>query len=484
MGFSISNTNISDKSTTSPNADCPIYSFLIEFAETVWYNFFTPHLVLIRSDFFNPAASPTLWHIPARRKTAVLSRLGKTQKAALAVVSLIAILLLATLWVFTALRNTREFMNLFTFVFSNLALILFSTTTVILALIAFFWYLSASRERMGKEAHLIERLSDLGKGLFEGSESERVCKWASDAVISATGHGLVSVFFWDREREHFVNAWNSDIPAEMFNHFFLTIRNDSLRCSTSSSEPEFPVFELDNIPSSYIIEDPAADGESLVFFPMRKGHEMVGTLVLHGLRSQTLLTQQAREIGTLVSQILRDYHLTGVLGSELSSASITDISSGALKFCHFPRFLEQEIERADRHECAVSLLAVDVGGGERDFTMDSDVLLQRRVVERIRSVVRSFDLIFRDEARECFIVILSQTDNETALDVGRRIQSAITRDESTDNQPRLKLDSYIGISTYPTDATLEESLVDNVRSSLEEARKAQGSSIINYMDLY
>jgi diguanylate cyclase (GGDEF)-like protein len=409
--------------------------------------------------------------------------LGKSQKAATAVIIVIAVMILAILWIFTTMRNTREFMNLFTFVFSNLALILFSGTTVILALVAFFWYLTASRERMGKETHTLEKLCELGKGLFSGSETERLCKNAADALTSATGHSLISIFFWNREKEHFVMAWHNELPEELRNHFFLTIRNDSLRCSTSP-EPEFPVFELDNIPSSYIIEDPASDGDSLVFFPMKSSHEMIGAIVLHELKNQSLLTHEARDTGTAIAQILGNYHLTRVLNQELSSASISDISSGALKMCHFPRFLEQEIERADRHEGATSLLAIDVGGGNRDFTMDSDVLLQRRVVERLKSVVRSFDLIFRDEPGECFVVILSQTDNETALDVSGRILTALTREEATEAASKIKLEAFMGISTYPTDATLEESLVDNVHAALEDARKASESTIVNFMDLY
>jgi hypothetical protein len=109
----------------------------------------------------------------SRRLSALLTKLSKTQRISIIILLILIVITMAVFSAVQMLKNTREFMNLFTFVFSNLALILFSFTIIALALIAFFWSLTNSDQKKSKAYNINDLLVKTGSLIFENSNCIR-----------------------------------------------------------------------------------------------------------------------------------------------------------------------------------------------------------------------------------------------------------------------------------------------------------------------
>lgn len=407
------------------------------------------------------------------------------------VLGILAMLILGALAVLGlvaySVRNTREFLNLFSFAISNLAVVLLSFTIVCVAFAALSWSLGIAWMRRSRESAMLERLDELSAKIFSGMKDTDVDSAALDSVVDLTGHPAVSILYWDPKREHFVTATDRGMPENLKANFFLTIRNESVYCSTASG-PEFQVFDIDNIPAFYSIEDPSRPGNTLIFVPMLAGGTMAGSIVIHSDQGPVSMEQQLKGALGVAAALLGHRKMVMRLREEYQTASSLDPETGACKIELFSEALEKEIERADRYESATSLLSIDITpetGAEDEFVIGGGSPSIRRLTDRILGSLRSFDLVFRDDGNGCFLAILSLTDNEKALEVAGRIAASFGKDESQVHGVGLMAARIsIGVSTYPVDATLEATLVDYALAALEDARGSEGSHVTNYSELY
>lgn len=367
-------------------------------------------------------------------------------------------------------------MNLFTFVFSNLALILFSFTVIILAFIAFFWSLTNSSQKKSRAFNINSYLVKLGAMIFEDAPLDTISTQAIDLIQYISGHSSISLHEWNTQKEKFITLASKSTSREVNSNFFMTIKLDTLHCATSAA-PEFPVFEIDNIPDYFSIEDPAEKGKYLILIPLKSKGRLIGSVALHDVNDPALISKEDQKILVLVSTMLGSHFLSSRLQHDFDNATIFDDITGQYKYSYFRRYLEQEIERADRYESSATLMSIDISTPENMF-VEPDDSFYRKSSDTITSALRSIDLLFMDPSNNSFIVILSQTNNSTALDVANRVIQKFTKTSET------QLQISIGLSTYPIDATLEDTIVDNVQACLDQARTADESKIVNYSDLY
>jgi diguanylate cyclase (GGDEF)-like protein len=265
----------------------------------------------------------------------------------------------------------------------------------------------------------------------------------------------------------------------------MTIKAETLFCATSAA-PEFPIFEIDNIPDFYSIEDPSDKNRHLVLIPFKSQGQLIGSAVLHDVYDPSLISKENQKILSLVSTITAGYLHNLRLKEDFENASVFDHITGKYKYSFFQAFLEQEIERADRYETSATLMAIDVTSPDNLF-IEPNESFYKKSSDKIFSVLRSIDLLFMHPENNSFIIILSQTDNSTSLDVAARVIQKFTKslDEKTGEiSEDTPLKVSIGLSTYPLDATLEANLVDNVFTCLDKARAAEESKIVNYCDIY
>lgn len=170
-----------------------------------------------------------------------------------------------------------------------------------------------------------------------------------------------------------------------------------------------------------------------------------------------------------------------------ASGAYHDELTGLASRAMFEDLLARSVERAERHDSAVAVVAVDLD----DFRLVNDSLghaqgdeMLRMVAERLREATRETDLVAR-RGGDRFMVLLSDLPRE-AGELGAamiRIESVAQRVQEAMAAPfnlggtELYTSVSLGISVYPEDAGDAAALVRNAEAAMYEAKKGgTGSS--------
>ncbi|HEB12732.1 MAG TPA: diguanylate cyclase [Actinobacteria bacterium] len=145
-------------------------------------------------------------------------------------------------------------------------------------------------------------------------------------------------------------------------------------------------------------------------------------------------------------------------------------------------FLEQEVERSKRHSQQFSLLMLDLDHFKKindTFGHHVGDTVLSEVAARIKRACRTADIASRYGGEE-FIVIMPETDLESALNGAERIRheiaaSAITRV----GEQAVNITISIGVTTFPQDTSSEQKLIELADANLYAAKKS-GRDRINW----
>ncbi|MDY7224796.1 GGDEF domain-containing protein [Hyalangium rubrum] len=172
------------------------------------------------------------------------------------------------------------------------------------------------------------------------------------------------------------------------------------------------------------------------------------------------------------------------LHAETVQLTMTDPLTGAPNRRHLFSRLELELARAERYGNPLSVLMVDVdhfkklndGAGHR--TGDEAL---RKVCDVLRSRVRKVDTLARYGGEE-FMVLLPQTDKAAAVEVGEKLRRAVLEATSlaSATQPGGHITISIGVSSFPVDATDQDTLVDCADSALYGSKRGGRNKVTPY----
>jgi diguanylate cyclase (GGDEF)-like protein len=167
------------------------------------------------------------------------------------------------------------------------------------------------------------------------------------------------------------------------------------------------------------------------------------------------------------------------LQKQLEDLSTTDDLTGVHNFRYFTDRFEDEERRARRYDQPLSLIMVDLDWFKScndTFGHQAGNMVLRGIARIIKTVVRDTDVVCRYGGEE-FIVILPQTRNSDALEIGERIRTEVDRsDFSAEGLPKtIHVTVSVGVSTYPENGGTAERLVDHVDRALYQA-KGQGKN--------
>lgn len=175
--------------------------------------------------------------------------------------------------------------------------------------------------------------------------------------------------------------------------------------------------------------------------------------------------------------------------------SIMDGLTGVYVRRHFLERLTEEIKRSVKFNLPMSLLMLDIDHFKRyndEFGHLLGDATLREVAALLRENLRKVDIIARYGGEE-FVIIIPDTNSQTAFDVAERIRSSIARHPFKVYDIESKVTVSIGISEFPKDISEEEltelfenagfDLIRHADKALYRAKEEGRNRVFRYQDL-
>ena len=212
----------------------------------------------------------------------------------------------------------------------------------------------------------------------------------------------------------------------------------------------------------------------VVFLPVQSFHRVMGILGLIAddsnadLRDRDLLLSLGRALGvSLESLRQRD---------DLRMLAAIDELTKVYNRHHFFDQIDREIAAARRYEMPLSLLIFDLDGLKKlndrfGHGLGDEAL--RTLAQRLVRFSRAADVVARLGGDE-FAVILPRTDRAGALDIARRLQSAVENEPLAALPGReLRLAVSCGLASFPEDADETGALIRHADGHMYAAKAAR-----------
>lgn len=167
---------------------------------------------------------------------------------------------------------------------------------------------------------------------------------------------------------------------------------------------------------------------------------------------------------------------------ELRQLAITDGLTGLFNYRYFKEQLQQELNRARRHDLHVSLVMIDID----HFKHYNDThghpagdLILKEIARLLKSNIRNIDLAARYGGEE-FSLVLIETNKASAKIVAEKIRRLIEEHpfECEETQPNGKITISTGVATFPEDTRDFKEFIDVADERLYLAKQAGRNRII------
>jgi len=217
------------------------------------------------------------------------------------------------------------------------------------------------------------------------------------------------------------------------------------------------------------------DFSSAVIIPLSTQGRIIGLLSLFR-RAPGSFSNEEFNLLVTVSE-----HITLALENErlyreIKTLAITDGLTGLYNHRFFRTKLEEEVERGRRYGHPFSLIMIDVDNfktyNDLNGHLAGDSVL-RELGCLLKLNLRSSDSVARYGGEE-FVVLLSETDKQSALSMAERLRAAV-QDHSfpfRERQPGGMLTISLGVASFPLDATYPDELVKKADAALYLAKSA------------
>ena len=188
--------------------------------------------------------------------------------------------------------------------------------------------------------------------------------------------------------------------------------------------------------------------------PLLADGNLVGVLTVYSTHRDAFSEEHRRRVEVIARLVSETVQKTVDFRDQ---TELHDQMAGLPNRQHLERLIASELRRASAEPCSILLVEMDTAvstPAARNTTI-------AHVLAVVRGVLRSPDLLFRDEG-ERFIVLLPQTDAPEADVLGRRIGSELSAGRGGDELRGVVVPIRIGLATAPNDGA---TLLDLLRSA-------------------
>ncbi|HEX8539156.1 MAG TPA: GGDEF domain-containing protein, partial [Cystobacter sp.] len=173
-----------------------------------------------------------------------------------------------------------------------------------------------------------------------------------------------------------------------------------------------------------------------------------------------------------------------LLHTEAVRLTLTDPLTGVPNRRHLFSRLELEVARAQRFGTHVSILMVDIDHFKKlndaaGHRAGDDAL--RKVCDVLRARVRKVDTLARYGGEE-FMLVLSNVSKKDAHEVAEKLRRAVVEAPqlAAPTQPGGHITVSIGVATLPTDAAVQDNLVDCADAALYASKRGGRNCVTSY----
>jgi diguanylate cyclase (GGDEF)-like protein len=185
----------------------------------------------------------------------------------------------------------------------------------------------------------------------------------------------------------------------------------------------------------------------------------------------------------LIGRIILIQDITGSINlmKKLEQAAYTDTLTGIYNRRHFMELATMQFERSKRENtrCHVMMLDLDFFKSVNDTYghLAGDAVL-RKVSLCIKEIVRSYDLVARYGGEE-FVVMISDSDEETALRLAERIRAHVEENPCCYEGQSLSITFSIGVAS-DEEADSFETLLRHADDAMYDAKRNGRNRVVSY----
>jgi diguanylate cyclase (GGDEF)-like protein len=183
-------------------------------------------------------------------------------------------------------------------------------------------------------------------------------------------------------------------------------------------------------------------------------------------------------ITTMLSAHIRD------AVEKIKQVSDTDELTGLYNMRAFASIYERGFKQAVRYSHPLSIAMIDSDNLKAindTYGHDTGNRLLQHIVNRMREELRGSDVVARYGGDE-FVVLLTQTGPEGAMDMAERIRRAVEASRLELGDQSIQATVSVGLSSYPEDGGDSASIMDKADRALYRAKQAGKNCVCSYSD--
>lgn len=342
-------------------------------------------------------------------------------------------------------------------------------------------------EHSEKTAAMLKKIYDVTLILSSLTDFQRILREIVLSAMEITKTPAGSVALYNHQKNQMDMA-----VSEGFSKKFAAVKKWQVRpnglTNTILTRP-YPTI-IKNVEKEPFFKNPILIQEgvkSLIATPLVSGGKIVGILYVDDFKPRSFESEEILALSLLANKAAVSIEKAQLL-EEIKHLSITDHLTQLYNHRYFRERLMEEFERARRYNTPLSIVLADLD----DFKQYNDNFghltgdkMLKEVSSIIKASVRKADVVARYGGEE-FILILPQTNLESALKVAERVRQAVEKHVFKKDQKVLSsLSLSAGIACYPTHASTQDELIGAADEALYEAKKrGKNRSIIYNVTLF
>lgn len=231
-----------------------------------------------------------------------------------------------------------------------------------------------------------------------------------------------------------------------------------------------------HISNSYLsVGDNPEVGEftSLLTVPLKTDSKVLGVLSLYSKKKRVFTPLEVRTAEIFASQATLAIVKTSYI-QKIGKVATMEKMTGLYNQSYFYQRLEEEIAKASRSKCSLSLLFMDTDRlkdiNDTYGHLVGDKVLQL-IARSIKESIRKMDIAFRYGGDE-FVVILPHAGSKEATLVAERI-----RKKTEGKTPFPPVSLSFGVASFPQDATEARELLDNADRAMYQTKQGGRNNI-------